>query len=145
MKSLVFVAAALVHDLRRRAVPLTALAVGLAYWAASLVSAVLKEVIGRQRPQDGNLIARPDTDAFPSGHATTAFAAAVALSLLVPAARWWALPLAAIVAYSRVHLGVHHPTDVVGGAVIGALVGVAVVALSRPRSAHAGSPRTRPR
>ena len=151
MKSVVFIAAALAVDLRRRGAPLTALTVGAAYALASLVSALTKDAVGRERPRGEHLIALPDTASFPSGHATTAFAAAVALGLLVPAARWWALALAALISWSRVELGVHYWSDVVGGALIGTLVAVLVVAVARRagatrrRSGLAARPRTRPR
>ena len=61
---------------------------------------------------------------FPSGHAANAFAGAMVLSRLVPGVQvaWWAL--ASAIAFSRVYLGVHHPLDVLAGAVIGAICGV---------------------
>jgi undecaprenyl-diphosphatase len=147
VKSLVFVGAALWHDLRRRAVvPVTALTVAVAFGLGSLASTTLKVLVDRERPDAGALIDLPESASFPSGHATTAFAAAVALSLLVPRWRWWALPLAAVVAYSRVYLGVHYWSDIVAGAVIGAAVAWWVVAVvRRRRSGPAAPPRTRPR
>lgn len=145
VKSLVFVAAALVYDARRRQAPLTALTVAVAFGLSSAASTTLKLLIDRERPDTGALIELPATASFPSGHATTAFAAATALALLVPRAAWWALPLAAVVAYSRVHLGVHYWTDVVAGAILGATVAWWVVAVRRRRSAREAPPRTRPR
>jgi undecaprenyl-diphosphatase len=125
--SLLPIVAALVYDLAHRArFPVTAVGVGVACGLASLTSTVLKAVFDRPRPEGPYLVDVPTSASFPSGHATTAFGAAAALAVLAPSLRWWALAGAAIVAYSRVHLGVHYVSDVVGGAVIGASVGVAV-------------------
>lgn len=65
----------------------------------------------------------PRDFSFPSGHAAGAFAFAAFVALRVP--RWGALALlfAALVAASRVVLGVHYPSDVVAGALLGAAVG----------------------
>ena len=127
MKSLVYVAAALAYDLRRRAAPVTALAVAVAYGLATAASQWLKEVFDRERPDAASaLVELPTSDSFPSGHATTAFAAAVCLAILAPPLRWPALALAAVVAYSRVYLGVHFWTDILAGALLGAMVGAAV-------------------
>lgn len=62
-----------------------------------------------------------DSYSFPSGHSTTAFAVATSLSLDYP--KWYVIvpsyAYAGTVAYSRMHLGVHHPSDVLTGAIIG--------------------------
>ena len=145
VKSLLFVAVALMYDLRHRRAPMTALTVAVAFGLGSLAATVIKVLVDRDRPTTGALIELPTTASFPSGHATTAFAAAVALALLVPRTGWWAIPLAAVIAYSRVFLGVHYWSDVVAGALIGTAVAVWVVSVRRRRSAPAGSPRTRPR
>ncbi|MBK8230517.1 MAG: phosphatase PAP2 family protein [Candidatus Eisenbacteria bacterium] len=73
---------------------------------------------------------------FPSSHATNAFAAAVVLWPVSRALRWAALVLAALVAYSRVYVGVHYPSDILGGAILGATVGYAGL-----RVAHAVAER----
>jgi undecaprenyl-diphosphatase len=74
----------------------------------------------------------PRSTSFPSGHAASAFAFATGVGSDMPAL---SLPLhaaAAVVAYSRVHTGVHYPGDVVVGSVTGAALGQVAVAL-RPR------------
>ncbi|PLK43225.1 phosphatase PAP2 family protein [Emticicia sp. TH156] len=103
---------------------------GIASGAALAVSLgtsfVLKKIIDRPRPSEKYAFIQPyvvETDpSFPSGHATAAFSVATSLSLAVP--KWYvivpAYAWAGTVAYSRLHLGVHYPTDVLAGAVIGA-------------------------
>jgi undecaprenyl-diphosphatase len=63
--------------------------------------------------------AKPTTPAFPSGHAAMAVAGAVAGSRMLPWSAWAWWPLAVIIAVSRVYLGVHWPSDVLGGAILG--------------------------
>lgn len=86
----------------------------------------LKKIINRNRPYITYPSIQPhyleDDPAFPSGHTTAAFTTATSLSLtfkkwyvVVPAYTW-----AGAVAYSRMHLGVHYPSDVLAGAAIGA-------------------------
>ena len=74
-------------------------------------------------PELGSLVAIPGNPSFPSGHSTTAFAAATAVAILSPRLRPLAFGLAAAVALSRVYLRVHFPLDVLAGAVLGAAVG----------------------
>ncbi len=64
---------------------------------------------------------------FPSGHTQTAFSAAVLIILMFRRhAAWW-IAWAAMVALSRVYLGVHFPLDITAGAIIGSLISAAVV------------------
>jgi len=58
-------------------------------------------------------------DSFPSGHSNTAFAAASLLVFNFGKAFWPAYIFAAIVGYSRMYMGVHFPSDVLGGALLG--------------------------
>jgi undecaprenyl-diphosphatase len=95
--------------------------------ASVVVDGVIKQVVFRPRPfevvPEARLIAqRPLTSAFPSGHAARAFAGALAVSRLIPAWQpaWWAL--AALIGVSRVYVGVHWPSDVVAGALLGLAV-----------------------
>jgi membrane-associated phospholipid phosphatase len=61
----------------------------------------------------------PSSTSFPSGHSAAAFAFATGVGAVLPRAAIPLRGLAALVAYSRVHTGVHYPGDVVAGALIG--------------------------
>lgn len=89
---------------------------------------VLKPLVARVRPCDVNtavqlLIARPDDFSFPSGHTGASFAAAAAL--FADRNRLWipSLILALLIAFSRLYLYVHYPTDILAGAAIGMMAG----------------------
>ena len=105
--------------------------VGVAILISAGVSGVVKNSVGRDRPPLGDpdpepLVRLPVTHSFPSGHATVSFACATVLALAVP--RLWAplYALAALIAFSRVYVGVHFPLDVLGGAVLGVLIAIAL-------------------
>ena len=70
---------------------------------------------------------KPKTSSFPSGHSSSAVTAALLLSDSNPtlAPLWWAM--AGIVATSRVHVKIHHASDVVGGLAVGAVIGTVVL------------------
>ena len=98
----------------------------LAALAASHVAVqILKRLVARARPCDvnGQLLAHvelPDPFSFPSGHAAAAMAVAVSVALAMPPAGVFLLPLAGLIAASRVTLRVHHLSDVLAGAALGA-------------------------
>jgi undecaprenyl-diphosphatase len=106
----------------RRMAAYRMLLAGVFTWGIS--EFVLKPVVDRPRPFEVEssltvIDARPVTRSFPSGHAAMAVAYAVGGSRMIPASGWVWWPLAVIVAVSRVYIGVHWPSDVIGGAVIG--------------------------
>ena len=99
--------------------------VGSSLIFASLSSTALKYSMRRKRPADQYDFIRPRVSAndpsFPSGHTTVAFALATAVCILQP--NWYVIAPAGLwagsVAYSRMYLGVHFPSDILGGMVIG--------------------------
>jgi YegS/Rv2252/BmrU family lipid kinase len=100
--------------------------VGALAFTSATVNGPLKLLVGRRRPTPRRWLRRtPRTSSFPSGHAASAFAFAVAATREVPEAGPVLLPLAAGVAYSRVYLGAHYPSDVLAGAAFGTAVGLA--------------------
>lgn len=99
--------------------------------ASLLANGVLKPLVPRRRPAADLLPAfrsladPPTSSSFPSGHSASAAAFAVAVGMESPRAALLVAPLAATVAYSRVHVGVHWASDVAAGSVLGAGVALA--------------------
>lgn len=132
------------------------------FWGAALLVALaavgllnelaLKAIVARPRPfladPSIQLLVRPPSGySFPSGHTGTAFAAATVLGFS-PLARGWkasAWVLAFALAFSRLYLFVHYPSDVLAGALLGILYGTVVVkatlAIARKREIDAGHAR----
>jgi membrane-associated phospholipid phosphatase len=115
--------AAAAVDVRRRDRWLRAAAVGpAAIWANYAV----KLAVRRRRPQLRGLppLARATSRlSFPSAHATSSAAAAVAMGRVAPGARPALYGLAGAICLTRPYLGMHYPSDVLAGAAIGALIG----------------------
>jgi membrane-associated phospholipid phosphatase len=98
------------------------IAVGL----PGLIDTIVKRWIGRVRPSALGPFAyepfswRPEFASFPSGHATTAFAALVAIGAVLPRLRPLLWTYALLIAASRIAVVAHYPSDVMGGAAFGA-------------------------
>ena len=82
------------------------------------------------------LVARPHGHSFPSGHTASGVAAAYALWLQNRKLGAPALVLAAFIAFTRLYLYVHFPTDVLGGAVLGIALGTAASAFANYMANH---------
>lgn len=108
-------------------------------WAIAVVGSIvllavlvflLKRIIRRRRPEGlwGTIYRKTDPHSFPSGHAARAFLIAVLATGLGPG--WLALILwiwAPLVSVSRVAMGVHYLSDILGGFVLGTLAGVLIL------------------
>lgn len=119
-------------------------------WLCAVLTSVLKDIVGRARPEAG---AGLSSMSFPSGHASNTTALAVALALVVP----WAVPsmrrrvclaVASVVSlaigWTRLALGVHWATDVIAGWALGAIVALGVVRFARTRAAMSAAARPAP-
>lgn len=123
-------------DAKRRCLPRATAAAALAVTTAATLVMVLKELFDRARPPVADPSVTPigdvpDSASFPSGHAATAFAAAVAIALVYPRLGRPLLAFAAVVAISRVYLGMHYVLDVTAGALLGIAVGAAAAYVIR--------------
>ncbi|WP_245776062.1 bifunctional phosphatase PAP2/diacylglycerol kinase family protein [Saccharopolyspora flava] len=104
---------------------------GAVAFTSAVTNGIGKPLLPRRRPaanllpEHRRLAAPPTSSSFPSGHAASAAAFTAAVSMESPRLGLALLPLAGAVAYSRVHTGVHWPTDVLVGAAIGTGVAVA--------------------
>lgn len=120
---------------KTRLMGLTALiAMGI---GALFVNVGLKNIVARTRPYEvieglRILVERQSDFSFPSGHSCASFASAFVYFRMAP--KKWGIPaliLAALIAFSRLYVGVHYPTDVITGILIGILSALAAMALVR--------------
>ncbi len=103
-----------------------AIVIGSSLVGSSAITIVMKKAINRPRPfvtyPDIQRLTDGGSPSFPSGHTSIAFAAATSLSLEYP--KWYVIApsylWAGTVGYSRMHLGVQYPSDVLAGAAVGA-------------------------
>lgn len=103
--------------------------------SAGLIALFFKNVLGRARPKYFEnfgsfyfdpLSFDPSLASFPSGHATTSFACAVALSLVIPKLRFTVISVAFWIALSRYLIGAHYMSDIIVGGVLGSCIAIYV-------------------
>ncbi len=123
----------------RRAAADGILALGL---ASGAVNGPLKFLWRRARPSSpvtdapDHVLAMPGSFSFPSGHTASAFAFATAVTRVLPVAGIPVLAAAGVVGYSRIHTGVHYPSDVLAGTGIGVLAGITAPRLLAKTRTH---------
>jgi undecaprenyl-diphosphatase len=109
---------------------------------SAAVNLVLKPLGDRRRPDRSGMhvpvarhVAMPSSTSFPSGHAANAAAFATGVATVLPEAGIPLTAAGALVAYSRVHTGVHYPVDVIAGSLAGTMLAeVTVSVLDRGRT-----------
>ena len=115
----------------RRPSLLVAVVVGVG--AADLLTVLIKDIVPRHRPFEHQLGPSERTHSFPSGHTATAFAGATVLAAYAPRYRIAFYALACLIGFSRLYNGVHYPTDVLAGAVLGGCVAFVLLRSLRGR------------
>ncbi|MCW2634286.1 MAG: putative glycerophosphatase, partial [Blastococcus sp.] len=122
--------------------------IGSMWFSSALVNVVLKRIFGRVRPDMANLRTErtlrrsPVTLSFPSGHSSSAAAFVTGVAMESPVAGAALAPVALGVGYSRVHVGVHYPGDVLAGLAVGGAVAVATQHWWRVRPTEPARVRT---
>lgn len=109
---------------------------------AIATNVVLKRVLARTRPYEiveglQNIIEKQSDFSFPSGHTACAFAGAVVIYIHCP--KKYGIPalvFAVLIALSRLYVGVHFPTDVIGGAVVGTIAALLACWIEKKWSAY---------
>lgn len=119
---ILFTVAAIKHDsvAKRKAVY-----IGSSLLLSAAISGIIKKAVKEPRPfvtyPEIQKLTKAGSESFPSGHTTDAFSLATSLTLVYP--KWYvavpAYTYASAIGYSRMHLGVHYPGDVLAGAIIG--------------------------
>ena len=97
---------------------------------------LIKQLVDRPRPfmthtELPALVTQPTSSSFPSGHTATSFAAMMILFACGGHYRWLGLGSAVLIAFSRIYLHVHYPSDVLAGCLVGICVGALCVRLMK--------------
>ena len=132
----VWIAIALVLAIAWRR-PWLLVGVAVAVGIADVIVDLIKIAVPRHRPFEHQLGPSERTHSFPSGHTATAFAGATMLAAYLPRWRMPLYVLAVLIALWRLYNGVHYPTDVIAGAVLGTATALLLRAAARRRSRRA--------
>lgn len=124
--------------------PRAALFVPGAVVGADVLSTIVKVLVDRARPVVADVLIHPAGASFPSGHAIASSAAAIVVVVLVRGAAWRALAVVAavLVAASRLALGAHYLSDVVGSWLLATAWTLALALVLRPEPLSGPSPST---
>lgn len=103
---------------------------------ADITSGLLKNIFARPRPHEAIenvrlLVPRLGSFSFPSGHASTSFTIAFIIAYHFRRAAVPAFIIAALVAFSRIYVGVHYPSDVIAGAAVGVITGGGIILIQK--------------
>ena len=114
------------------------LLLGLAI-GAILGNGIIKPLVARARPchlvpSVELLIKMPTSYSFPSGHTCSSFIGAITLTWANRKFAYFAFPLAILIAFSRMYLYVHFPTDILGGILLACLVAIPVCLFLKPQA-----------
>ncbi len=108
---------------------MTAFASALALSASHIPVHILKQLFPRKRPylmiEETKFPANPLQDhSFPSGHTTAIFAVVTPYALFIPQLSFVLIPVGLLVGISRMYLGLHYPSDVLAGGILGSITGI---------------------
>jgi undecaprenyl-diphosphatase len=128
--------AGLIYFRRREGLVVVLLMILTIVISDQISSSLIKPLVGRIRPCSALegvrlLVGCGGGKSFPSSHAVNNFAGVFVLSSFFPRQAPWLYVFACLVALSRVYVGVHYPSDIYAGAVIGTSIGVLVMAIHR--------------
>ena len=114
----------------------TALVISISFIILLPLTTIIKDIIGRDRPDFSTFLLPPDNEySFPSGHATIVMAGAVSMLILFKGRKKTVISVvffveAILVSISRVYLAHHFPLDIIGGALLGSIVSLIVIGYS---------------
>ena len=134
-QSLVIVGGILALFIGKKYMKLSSLALLSSFVVATYSYKTIKVLVQRPRPfhvlDDVRLILGEHSGfSFPSGHSTTSFCLATVIAMRYPKMRYPAFAIAVLVALSRPYLGVHYPSDILVGSILGILVGYVVTKMA---------------